>query len=285
MERFFTLGRYVFGIAIACFGIQHYMYVSSHPGLAPGPPWLVGGAFAACVAGALLLVSGIGVVAARHTLVPAAALGAFLLLYVLFLYVPLLSARLTDPNLWTSSTELLAMVGSALALAGTGRGLPFTGLSGTGSRLAASGRYLYAFPLAVFGVQHLMYSRFVATLVPAWIPWRYFWGCFVGVAFIAASIGIAVKVRARLAASLMGLMFFLFVVLLHAPRVFTQPHNNNEVTSALMAVAMCGGSLVVARSCRTPAIEIDKVHSTMSQAWAGVGGNPRQSKAASHPMK
>lgn len=286
MDRLLTPGRYVFGIAIACFGLQHYMYVSSHPGLAPGPPWILSSAFAACVVGGVLLVLGIGIVTFKEVLSPAAALGTFLLMYVLFLYVPGMATHLTNPSPWTSSTELLAMSGAAFALAGTRREQavprPWTGMS---DRLANAGRHLFAFPLAVFGVQHFMYSRFVATLVPAWIPWRWFWACFVGAAFISASIGIAARVQARLAATLMGVMFFLFVVLVHSPRVFAHPHDANGVTSAIVAVAMFGASFAVARSLHAPFVTAAQVSSTISHAWVGAVGNPPQPKPSSHSMK
>lgn len=41
--------------------------------------------------------------------------------------------------------------------------------------------------MVVVGVQHLHFATFVATLVPAWIPWRFFWACFVGGSFFAAA--------------------------------------------------------------------------------------------------
>jgi uncharacterized membrane protein len=286
MDRLFTLGRYLFGIVIACFGFQHYMHVSSHPGLAPGPPWILSSAFAASVVGGVLLVLGIGIVAVKEVRFPAAALGTFLLMYVVFLYLPGMTTHLTSPGPWTASNELLAMCGAAFALAGTRgdepRPRPWTGMS---DRLANAGRYLFAFPLAVFGVQHFLYSRFVATLVPAWIPWRWFWAVFVGVAFIAASIGIAAKVQARVAAALMGVMFFLFVVLVHLPRVVANPHNNDEITSALVAAAMFGASFVAARSLRAPVVAAAWASSTISPAWVGAVGNPPQPKRSSHSMK
>ena len=46
--------------------------------------------------------------------------------------------------------------------------------------------------------------------------------------------------------SLLGLMFFLWVVILHAPRVAASPHNGNEWTSAFVALAMSGSALLVA---------------------------------------
>jgi hypothetical protein len=49
-----------------------------------------------------------------------------------------------------------------------------------------------------------------------------------------------------LAATLSGLMFFLWVISLHLPRVAAAVHNGDEWTSAFVALAMCGGSWVLA---------------------------------------
>jgi uncharacterized membrane protein len=76
----------------------------------------------------------------------------------------------------------------------------------TGIALVAAGVSIATFgiPLVIFGIQHLMYGRFVATLVPSWIPGRLFWAYFVGVAFIAAAVSIATKKQAYLAADSVG---------------------------------------------------------------------------------
>jgi hypothetical protein len=78
------------------------------------------------------------------------------------------------------------------------------------------------------------------------IPARLFWAYFTDVAFVAAAISIANKRILGMAAMLLGTMFFLWVVLLHIPRVTGAIRNGNEVTSLFVAVAMCGLSLVLA---------------------------------------
>ena len=108
------------------------------------------------------------------------------------------------------------------------------------------GRIFVAISLVVFGVQHFIYGGFVATLVPAFIPGRLFWAYFVGVAFFAAAVGILYKMMARPAATMLGVMFFLFVVLLHIPRIIGNSSNGNEWTSGFVALAMCGGAWVLA---------------------------------------
>jgi uncharacterized membrane protein len=107
-------------------------------------------------------------------------------------------------------------------------------------------RILVALSLVVFGVQHFIYGGFVATLVPAFMPGRLFWAYFVGVAFFAAAVGILTKMLARAAATMLGVMFFLFVVLLHIPRIVGLSRDGNEWTSGFVALAMCGVAWVLA---------------------------------------
>jgi uncharacterized membrane protein YphA (DoxX/SURF4 family) len=108
------------------------------------------------------------------------------------------------------------------------------------------GRIFVAISLVVFGVQHFIYGGFVAGLVPAWMPGRLFWAYFVGVAFVAAAVGIFIEMIARPAATMLGVMFFLFVVLLHIPRIVGNSSNGNEWTSGFVALAMCGGAWILA---------------------------------------
>jgi len=110
------------------------------------------------------------------------------------------------------------------------------------------GRIFVAISLVVFGVQHFIYGGFVATLVPAFMPGRLFWAYFVGVAFFAAAIGIFTRMLARPAATMLGVMFFLFVVLLHIPRIIGNSSNGNEWTSGFVALAMCGGAWMLANA-------------------------------------
>jgi len=104
-------------------------------------------------------------------------LGIMILLRGLFVYASAIAANPYDPGPWTSAFELFAMAGSAWVLAGTMRSdrsfserwYP------SGDKAAVLGRFLFASLLVVVGIQHFMYARLVATLVPAWIPGHLFW--------------------------------------------------------------------------------------------------------------
>jgi uncharacterized membrane protein len=248
MNGLLTAGRLFFAIAIFFFGAQFLIFVSSMSGPLPGPPWSHGVLVLDWLACVGFILAGLSIATGMMGRWVAMVLGVVLLLYGLLRYTPALVARVHDPGPWTVLFEILAMVGGAWVLAAS---FPAEG-RGSSSwermlwRLADVGRFLIAISLVVFAVQHFMYARFVATLIPAWIPARLFWAYFTGIAFVAAAISIATKRMLGIAAMLLGTMFLLWVVLLHAPRVAGAIRNGNEVTSLFVAVAMCGLSFVLA---------------------------------------
>jgi len=77
--------------------------------------------------------------------------------------------------------------------------------------------------MVIYGVEHFIYAPFVFTIVPPWIPWHAFWTYFTGIALIAAGVSIVFKKYAHLAATLLGTMIFLWVVLIHVFLIFHKP--------------------------------------------------------------
>ncbi len=200
--------------------------------------------------GISLLAGSLCIVIPWHGRAAAILMGALIFCYALVIYVPRLAAQLHNPGPWTSAGELLALCGAMWVLAGT---LPATrpdwGSPGSGVvMLGVLGRFLFAALLVIVGIQHFLYARFIATLVPAWIPARLFWAYFVGVAFFAAAVSLASRKYLRRAATLLGIMFLLWVVIVHAPRVVASPRNANEWTSMFVALAMGGGAWILAAS-------------------------------------
>ncbi|SRR5579871_1910636 len=83
--------------------------------------------------------------------------------------------------------------------------------------LAGLGRIFYVVPMGVFSAEHFTVGKGMIPMVPSYMPWRLFWVYFVGVALIAATLSIMWRVQLRLSASLLGLMFLLFVVMNDVP--------------------------------------------------------------------
>jgi hypothetical protein len=177
-------------------------------------------------------------------------LGSAFLLCVLVLHGPRAAAILDDVGERTRAFETLALCGGAWVLAGI---LPSLedgrqGWNTTADKALEAGRYFLAISMAIFGLGHFQVARFVAGLIPAWIPWHLFWVYFTGIGFVAAGVSLATKRSVPLAATLLGLMFVLWVALVHAPRVAGALGNGNEWNSAFVAVAMGGAAFVAAGS-------------------------------------
>lgn len=85
------------------------------------------------------------------------------------------------------------------------------------------GRIFFAVPMAVFAAEHFTSTTGISKIVPPWMPWHVFWTYFVGTCLFAAALSITVKRYAGPAALLLGLMFFLFVLMIHIPNLAAHP--------------------------------------------------------------
>jgi uncharacterized membrane protein len=119
-------------------------------------------------------------------------------------------------------------------------------------KLLLFGPLFYAAPLAAFGTEHFTLTKAIASIVPQWIPWHLFWAYFVGACFIAAALSLVTQVQARLAASLLALTFFLFVVLMDAPTWVHNPGERLGVTLTMRELSFSGGALALAASLAEP---------------------------------
>ena len=115
-------------------------------------------------------------------------------------------------------------------------------------KLILLGPLFYATPLAAFGTEHFTLTTAIASIVPKWIPWHLFWAYFVGACFIAAAFSLVTGIQTRLAASLLALTFFLFVVLMDVPGWLRNPGNRFGLTLALRELSFSGGPLALAAS-------------------------------------
>jgi uncharacterized membrane protein YphA (DoxX/SURF4 family) len=83
-------------------------------------------------------------------------------------------------------------------------------------------------------------------LVPAWIPGARFWVYLTGIALIAEGVGLLLPKTQRLAATMVGIMILLWVVLLHIPRALADLHNAGETSGIFEALALSGAAFILA---------------------------------------
>ena len=108
------------------------------------------------------------------------------------------------------------------------------------------GRLFFAIPIGVFATEHFTLTAQIAAMVPRWIPAHTFWAYAVGTGFLCAGLSIAVLVRARLAAALVGMTFLIFVCVMDIPAAIANPHNRFFWTLALRELSFGSGALAFA---------------------------------------
>jgi uncharacterized membrane protein len=102
--------------------------------------------------------------------------------------------------------------------------------------------------MAVFAADHFVTARFVAGIIPSWIPWRLFWAYFVGVGLFAGALSLATTIRWRWAAALFALMFLIFELTMHIPNLVAVPHSKARLTLLLRDIPLLAGCLAFAAS-------------------------------------
>lgn len=238
-------GRAIFALAIAALGVETWVCAQrvEHAlgprwAIIPVIPWLPAVPWFGHLWGAIWIACAAGLLAPRARRLAGLVLGSLLFLSTLILEVPKNAAAPGNISLRTGVFEPLSLGCLAWLLPGPGA-IP--------KPLAIAARYLLAVSMVVFGIDHWLALAPIGRLLPAWIPWHVFWIAFFGAGFIAAAVSIAWRVFERAGAALLGLMFAIWVVTLHLPRVLGlygipgAPANPNEWSSLLIALGLWGG--------------------------------------------
>ena len=167
-----------------------------------------------------------------------AAFATTILFSVFFLYphIPRLVTDPYNPGAWTVAFECLA-IASGACMIGFAQRQPTTLYE---NRMGVAARCVFAVCLLVFGIQHFMYADFIQSLMPEWMPLRSFWSQLIRYGFVLAAVSLLLNYQIRLSMFLLGLMFFLWVVVLHAPRCFQKFTAADEWASLCIALSLSG---------------------------------------------
>ena len=154
----------------------------------------------------------------RYVWLSASALALMFVLFVTTMHVPN-ALRGSDRFGWIVALRDLSFGGGAMCLAGA---------SGLGRRADGSswlntlGRLIVSVALMTFGVLHVMYPANapgvpLQKMTPPWIPLPAVWGYLTGAIEIAAGALMLVDRHTRAAASWMGLVVTVLVLVIYTP--------------------------------------------------------------------
>jgi uncharacterized membrane protein YphA (DoxX/SURF4 family) len=230
MHRVLTLsGRIALAFGTMGMGVLYLIYADLDPHWQRGlDAWT--SAPLAYANGGILIAASAALLAPGAVKHGGYALAAFLALWAI-LNVPRVIAG--EEAAWLAPAEILAVALGAWIASGAAKGLRIV-------------RVLFGLCLIAFGAAHFLYLDFTASMIPAFIPFHLFFAAFTGAGHIAAGLSLVSGILARLGSTLLALMFSSFVLLLHIPRVFSDPGNRIEWTMLCHATALTGAALLIA---------------------------------------
>ena len=195
----------------------------------PNIPWREPLAY---LSGIMLLGAGLGMFFERARAAATLVLTLNLAVWLVFLRLPPVAVDPANVAQWLGFGETLMLVAAGWILVAPQR-----------ARIA---QILFGIALLPVGLSHLVYAQQTAALIPAWLPWRVPLAYVTGIAHMAAGVALVSGVRARLAATLEGVMLALFALLVWAPRIAAAPTNRFSATAFLITIASAGAAGIAA---------------------------------------
>ncbi|MEL6926833.1 MAG: DoxX family protein [Bacteroidota bacterium] len=108
------------------------------------------------------------------------------------------------------------------------------------------GKYLFALPMAIFGIMHFTSADAMAAMAPGGTIMVY----ITGAALVAAAISIIIGKLDRLAAVLLAVMLLLFII----PHAQNMAENPMEMGNILKNIALAGGALMYANMAKDKSV-------------------------------
>jgi uncharacterized membrane protein YphA (DoxX/SURF4 family) len=246
------IGRIFFGVAIAGMGFQTiYYHDFPYMLIPPKHSGIPGLTILAYISGVLLMISGACIAFDKKAKPVSLLLGIVLLLIFCFGFIPYQFVSNTFMNWgeWENAEKELALAGGAFVIAGCFSGKNENSLFAILAKLIPIGAIIFSLTMICFGTDHFLYAKDTADYMPSWVPYPMFWVYVAGTALLASGIAIILKIKRRLAATLLGIMIFIWVIILHIPKVIAAPSSaemRSELTSTFLALAYSGIAFVIA---------------------------------------
>jgi uncharacterized membrane protein len=240
VDKLLPAGRLLFAVSMIGLGIEHFVYREFVTGRAP--PWPFSppsGVVWAYASGVAVILASAAMALGRHARVAAICLSALIFSWALLRHVPVVAAsEVLSPD-WTRAVKALAFCGGALVMAATfpevrtAQGTRFSRFINARDGFVIAGTVCLAVFMVNNGIQHFLYTEFVASLIPAWFPGdNVFWTYAAAVLLFCGAAGMLYPPTAWLAALLTGVMVFAWVWIVHVPRVSVSVSDNIAVFEA-----------------------------------------------------
>jgi len=119
-------------------------------------------------------------------------------------------------------------------------------------KILSKGQFLFGTAITAFGLENLICARYeLAVRGVPWFPVNPFFAYLTGIALLAAGLSIAANLRARWTATLLGILFLLYVLLLEVSKVAANPMSVSVRTVFFETLAIAASALTLAATLPT----------------------------------
>ncbi len=250
LEKLVVLGPVFVAAPLATFGAEHL--AGPRLLMQAVPPWMPARLFWAYFVGFALFAAALSFIFKKCLRWAATLLALMLFLFVAMIHLPNLVAHLHERLFWTIPLRESAFAGGALAFAGTQRA---NWRAQRSNAFVLVGRVIVGITLIFFGFENCLHARSapgvpLAKMTPAWVPLPAFWGYLAGIVLIIAGVAVLLNRRARLAATMVGLLMTLLTILLYFP-ILVMARGTPQIVEGVNYVAdtlMFGGTTLLLAS-------------------------------------
>jgi hypothetical protein len=246
-------GGYLFIAAVAGIATVQVVTQHLHPGLFPVAPMIAENKILVNVLAAYLLIACAMSFTKKYRGTGSILIGSMFLISFLAIHLPVLLPDLHNGGEWTVAFEALAISAGAFIkwrIHNLVSVFDHTKLrAGSPDRITGmAAYYCFAISLIVFGSLHVVYLDYIVTLIPGWLPLKTAFAYIVLLAFFISAASLILRRVVRPAMLLLALMFAVWVLILHGPRVFVGYAIEAEWVSLFVALAMSGIALMIAEN-------------------------------------
>ena len=230
MNKLTNTGKWLYAAALTAFGIQHFIYADFLTAYVPAwIPWHL--FFVYLVAVAFIAVA-LSITINKHVKLACIMLSIMLAIFILLIHIPRLFADPQNVQNWTRALQDVVIMGTALMLTSDLRLLPV-------------GKYLFAMPMIVLGLQHFTHVNFVTAKVPAYFPGIALWDYLFGIIIVITTIGIISNRYLNVPAILLALFLLTAIILYQIPLLISNIYDGQQWAGAMLELAIAGGAFVV----------------------------------------
>lgn len=114
--------------------------------------------------------------------------------------------------------------------------------------LTTAGRFLFAIPFALFGINHFIMYKYYEGMLTSFIPFGAYTIVLTGLLLIAISISIMTRWYVKQAAYALAILLLIFILAIHIPHLVSGEDQSISLIALLKDISLMGGSLMIAAS-------------------------------------